>query len=324
MSEYMIETTGLTRLFGQTRALDDVSIKVRRGEVMGFLGPNGAGKTTAMRVLAGLLAPTEGLVKVAGIDVIEDPVAARSHIGFLPETPPIYNDMTVREYLAYLVALRLVPPAQRKGAVERALEMCGLTQVSNRLLRNLSKGYRQRAGIAQAIAHNPDVVILDEPTVGLDPIQIREIRGLIRELGGEHSVLLSTHILPEVRMTCDRVTVINQGRILVEDSLDGLERRATQKQGWRVRLAGKAQQADLMAIEGISDVTKEGDDWLIQPETDADPLPGLVRAAADGAWDLRELSPAGQSLEDIFVQLTTDEETPVAGNKTAPEAKEVA
>ncbi|MEO5379128.1 MAG: ABC transporter ATP-binding protein [Magnetococcus sp. DMHC-6] len=313
MTEIMIEVSDLSRNFGSICALDRINLQVKRGEVMGFLGPNGAGKTTAMRILAGLLAPTSGSVQVAGLDVLEQGVAARAKIGLLPETPPLYGEMTVREYLSYLAALRRVPRTQVRTAVERAMSRCGLESVSERLLRNLSKGYRQRAGIAQAIVHSPEVVILDEPTVGLDPIQIREIRGLIRELGGEHSVLLSTHILPEVRMTCNRVALISQGRIVADDTLEGLEKRAQSAGLLFIRLNNSPEVSTLAALPGVAHIESgEGGGWWITPHPQIDPTPAILRNAVEKGWDLRELSPASHSLEDIFVQLTTQEADPEA------------
>ncbi|MEO5363946.1 MAG: ABC transporter ATP-binding protein [Magnetococcus sp. DMHC-8] len=308
MPETMIEIADLTRMYGPTKALDAIGFQVQRGEVMGFLGPNGAGKTTAMRILAGILAPTEGSVSVAGLDMIADPVAARAKIGFLPESPPIYDEMTVREYLTYLAALRRVDCARRRATVAHTMERCGLSHVADRLLRNLSKGYRQRAGIAQAIVHSPEVVILDEPTVGLDPIQIREIRQLIRELGGEHSVLLSTHILPEVRMTCNRVAVINQGRIVANDTLEGLEQKATGVGAFFMRWNRAPDVETLLRVPGVARVREREGGWTITPASDIDPVPALVHHSATQGWDLRELVPAGESLEEIFLNLTTREE----------------
>ncbi|MEO5348558.1 MAG: ABC transporter ATP-binding protein [Magnetococcus sp. YQC-3] len=308
MPETMIEISDLTRNYGPTRALDRIGFQVQRGEVMGFLGPNGAGKTTAMRILAGILAPTEGSVHVAGLDMIANPVEARAKIGFLPESPPIYDEMTVREYLTYLAALRRLPGKRIRDAVEHAMERCGLRPTADRLLRNLSKGYRQRAGIAQAIVHSPEVVILDEPTVGLDPIQIREIRQLIRDLGGEHSVLLSTHILPEVRMTCNRVAVINQGRIVANDTLEGLEQKASGLGSFFVRWNNPPEPATLQQIPGVARIKEKEGGWTITPVKDADPIPELVHRSASQGWDLRELLPAGESLEEIFLNLTTREE----------------
>ncbi|MBF0400540.1 MAG: ABC transporter ATP-binding protein [Magnetococcales bacterium] len=321
MPETMIEISDLTRLYGATKALDAIGFQVQRGEVMGFLGPNGAGKTTTMRILAGILAPTEGSVQVAGLDMIANPVAARAKIGFLPESPPVYDEMTVREYLTYLAALRRVPGARLRGAVEHAMERCGLKQVADRLLRNLSKGYRQRAGIAQAIVHGPEVVILDEPTVGLDPIQIREIRQLIRELGGEHSVLLSTHILPEVRMTCNRVAVINQGRIVANDTLEGLEQSAAGQGSFFIRWNHPPEPELLQQVPGVAHVKASEGGWTIIPAKGSDPLPELVQRSAAHGWDLRELQPVGGSLEEIFLHLTTREEDAEA--TAVPAAREV-
>ncbi|MEO5340353.1 MAG: ABC transporter ATP-binding protein [Magnetococcus sp. MYC-9] len=308
MPEIMIEISDLTRNYGSTKALDSIGFQVQRGEVMGFLGPNGAGKTTAMRILAGILAPTEGSVHVAGLDMIANPVAARAKIGFLPESPPVYDEMTVREYLTYLAGLRRVPRARLRGAVEHTMDRCGLKHVADRLLRNLSKGYQQRAGIAQAIVHSPEVVILDEPTVGLDPIQIREIRQLVRELGGEHSVLLSTHILPEVRMTCNRVAVINQGRIVANDTLEGLEQKAASSGSFFIRWLRPPDPELLRQVPGVACIQEKQGGWTITPCKGEDPIPELVHRSAAQAWDLRELVPTGESLEEIFLHLTTREE----------------
>ncbi|MEO5365406.1 MAG: ABC transporter ATP-binding protein [Magnetococcus sp. WYHC-3] len=308
MAETMIALSGVSRDYGSILALRDIDLTVERGEVVGFLGPNGAGKTTAMRILAGLLAPSRGTVHVAGIDMLADAKKAKARLGFLPETPPLYDDMTVREYLTYLAALRGVERRDLGRATGVAMERCGLAGVADRLLRNLSKGYRQRAGIAQAIVHAPAVVVLDEPTVGLDPIQIREIRRLIGELGGDHSVLLSTHILPEVRMTCHRVAVINQGRIVATDTIEGLEHRARGGGRIRVRWQSPPEDAALLALGGIVDVSHQPDGQVvITPQPGADPVPDLVRESVARGWDLRELAPQVESLEDIFVQLTTRE-----------------
>jgi ABC-2 type transport system ATP-binding protein len=310
MSDAMIEIANLSRYYGPKKVLDDVSLEVRRGEVLGFLGPNGAGKTTTLRILAGMLAPHAGSIRVAGIDTLGNPVAARARIGFLPETPPIYDEMTVREYLEYLARLRRVAAGQVDRAVNRVMEQCGVGGVADRLLRNLSKGYRQRCGIAQALVHTPDIVILDEPTVGLDPIQIREIRALISQLGGDHSVILSTHILPEVQMTCNRVTLINNGRIVFQDTLEGLERHARRERGVRVRLDTPPDEATLRAAVPMTDISREGEDWYLVPEAGVDPVPVLVQQAVAHGWGLRELTPVGQSLEDVFVHLATQENTP--------------
>ncbi|MBF0425712.1 MAG: ABC transporter ATP-binding protein [Magnetococcales bacterium] len=318
MSENMIEISELTRYYGLRKVLDRISLSVKRGEVMGFLGPNGAGKTTTMRILVGLLAPTEGSIHIAGMDALEKPEAARARIGFLPESPPIYDDMTVREYLSYLATLRGVTADRRKEALDRAMTHCGLTDMADRLLGHLSKGYRQRAGIAQAIVHSPDVVILDEPTAGLDPLQIREIRSLIRTLGGEHSVLLSTHILPEVQMTCDRVTLIHQGRIVVEDTLAGLEQRGQQRTRLAVRWNNTPGEKEILGIPGVAAATYTEGVWFITPGEQVDPVPELVRRSVANSWDLRELTPDAHSLEDIFVQLTKAEPDAASTTEVTP------
>ncbi|MBF0188175.1 MAG: ABC transporter ATP-binding protein [Magnetococcales bacterium] len=303
MQETMIKVSGLSRTFGTFQALDGIDFSVQRGEVMGFLGPNGAGKTTTMRILTGLLSPTEGAVSVGGFDLLSEPEEARAITGFLPENPPIYDEMTVREYLIYLATLRRVEKGALEQAVNRALSRCGLVDVADRLLSNLSKGYRQRAGIAQAIVHSPKVLILDEPTVGLDPIQIREIRSLIRELAEEHSVLLSTHILPEIRMTCDRVTVISNGRIVAEDTIEGLEQRAHAGQAMRIVLAEPPSAETLESIAGVQSVSEQDGALFVTAEADEDPITEIVKQSVEKGWNLREMTPMGQSLEEIFVQL---------------------
>lgn len=214
---------GLSRFYGDHCAVENLDINLNKGEVLGLLGPNGAGKSTSMQILTGNLAPTAGEIHVCDVDLLDEPRKAKQQIGYLPEQPPVYRDLTVEEYLHYCARLRNVPSTQRKESVERARERCGLRDVGKRLIGNLSKGYRQRVGIAQAILHNPAVVILDEPTVGLDPIQIREIRRLIRELGQEHGIILSTHILPEVQAVCDRVQILNRGKTVFNNTLEGVE-----------------------------------------------------------------------------------------------------
>jgi ABC-2 type transport system ATP-binding protein len=225
----MIEARALTKRYGEVLAVNSVSFKVERGEVVGFLGPNGAGKTTTMRMLTGFVPPTDGSASIAGHDIFEDPLAARRSVGYLPETPPLYPEMTVTSYLRYVAAIKDVPRARRREAIDRALERCALTQVRGRVIGTLSKGFRQRVGLAQAIVHDPPVLILDEPTVGLDPVQIGEIRGLIRELASgsgdsQHTVVLSTHIMAEVSAICRRVILINEGHKRVDASLDDLAR----------------------------------------------------------------------------------------------------
>lgn len=219
----LINAIGLSRYYSEHCAVNNVDVVLHKGEVLGLLGPNGAGKSTTMQMLTGNLSPSAGEIQINGIDLLDEPRNAKQQLGYLPEQPPVYRDLTVSEYLHYCARLRNVPSAQRKGAVATASERCGLQDVSKRLIGNLSKGFRQRVGIAQAILHNPAVVILDEPTVGLDPIQIREIRRLIRELGKEHGIILSTHILPEVQAVCDRVQILNRGKTVFNDTLEGVE-----------------------------------------------------------------------------------------------------
>ena len=221
----MIEVEHLTKRYGPVTAVNDVSFQVRKGEILGFLGPNGAGKTTTMRVLTGYMPATEGRVRVAGYDVLEQPIEAKRRIGYLPETPPLYPDMTVREYLQFVAKIKGVAPADRKSRVEQVMARTWVTDMANRTCGKLSKGYKQRVGLAQALIHNPDVLILDEPTAGLDPKQIRETRRLVKELAGDHTIILSTHILPEVSQTCDRVVIINKGRVVAVDTPENLTRR---------------------------------------------------------------------------------------------------
>jgi ABC-2 type transport system ATP-binding protein len=222
-----ISARGLTRRFGAYAAVAHVDLELRRGEVLGFLGPNGAGKTTTMQMLTGNLAPTEGEIEICGIDLLAHPTAAKARIGYLPETPPLYRDLTVDEFLALAVKLHRVPRAKRREAVLRAKERCGVSDVGRKLIGTLSKGYQQRVGVAQAIVHEPDLIILDEPTVGLDPNQIRDMRMLIRELGNDHSVILSTHILPEVEAICDRVQIMNKGAVVYKESMAAVKASET-------------------------------------------------------------------------------------------------
>ena len=301
---------GLTRRFGGHVAVNTLTLELKRGEVLGFLGPNGAGKTTTMQMLTGNLAPSGGEISICGVDLMEEPVQAKAHLGYLPEVPPLYRELTVDEYLLLAAKLHRVPRARRRDAIAAARERCGLAGAGNKLIGTLSKGYQQRVGIAQAIVHAPDVVILDEPTVGLDPNQIREIRGLIRELGGAHSVILSTHILPEVEAVCDRVQIMHHGNIVYSDTIVALRQfhsGATVLLGLR-RPPPLAELAALPGVETAEPV--EPTLFRIQFAASADPTDALVKQAAARDWGLYQLKPAQTSLEDVFVNLTRREENP--------------
>ncbi len=303
----LIQVEHLSRRYGDNLAVNDVSFEVHRGEVLGFLGPNGAGKSTTMQMLTGNLAPTTGSIRINGIDILENPKEAKQALGFLPEQPPLYRELSVDEFLQFCARLNRIPRDKQAAAVNYAKERCGLTEVGQRLINNLSKGYQQRVGIAQAIIHSPEVVILDEPTVGLDPIQIREIRKLIRELGGEHSVILSTHILPEVQATCDRVQIINKGQLVLSDSIEGLSQRM-QSSSLLVGLRRAPEASALQQIAGVQAVTILDDGRLrINHTPESSPAEALAEKAASEGWGLYELTPERLSLEDVFVNITTEE-----------------
>ncbi len=306
-NEILVEVKDVSRFYGDIPALKNISFSIRKGEVLGFLGPNGAGKTTTMQVISGNLSPSAGSISIAGHDLLEAPKAAKAAIGYLPEQPPVYRDLTVSEYLDYCAVLNRIPRDEQKAAKDMSLEKCGLTSVVERLIGHLSKGYQQRVGLAQAIIHMPPVVILDEPTIGLDPIQIREIRELITELGKEHSVILSTHILPEVQVTCDRVQIINQGELVLSDSIDGLQQHL---KGASITAAFR-RQADTEALKqlpGVTSVEQAKADYLrIVYDPSNDPTDEIVKLAVEKDWGLYELRPGRVSLEEIFMELTTDE-----------------
>ncbi len=307
-SEVLVRVEGLERRYGEALAVAGVSFEVHRGEVLGLLGPNGAGKSTTMQIIAGALAPSAGQVHIDGLDILDHPIAAKGRIGYLPEQPPLYRELTVDEYLRYCARLHRVPRGEVAPALARARQRCGLEAMGHRLIGNLSKGYQQRVGIAQAIIHNPAVVILDEPTVGLDPIQIREIRQLIRELGGEHSVILSTHILPEVQAVCDRVQIIHRGRLVLNEDLKALEARSEAE--LLVRLTAPPAIEVLGGLPGVARVeTPAAGVFLLHLTAGANPAPQLVRDAVAGDWGLVELSPRRRTLEEVFVQLTAGDDT---------------
>jgi len=304
-SPTLVEIKNLSRFYGALQAVKDVNFTIQRGEVLGFLGPNGAGKTTTMQIISGNLAPSGGSVTIAGYDLLENPRAAKSQIGYLPEQPPLYRDLTVVEYLDYCAALNQIPRPQRVKARDVAMERCGLHANGKRLIGNLSKGFQQRVGIAQAIIHLPPVVILDEPTVGLDPIQIREIRALIRELGQDHGVILSTHILPEVQATCDHVQIISKGELVLNESIDGLEHQM-KSASLTVAFHQPPDQAVLENIPGVKSVQAERDGrWHIFHEVERNPTDHILRMAVEKDWGLFEIRPGRVSLEQLFLELTT-------------------
>lgn len=300
----LVEADRLTRHYGPLRAVNNVSFTLDKGEVLGFLGPNGAGKSTTMQMLCGCLAPTQGGIRINGIDLLEEPLAAKRQIGFLPEQPPLYQELTVDEYLRYSARLRRITRNDLAKAVTIVKERCGLIDTGHRLIGNLSKGYQQRVGIAQAIIHSPPVVVLDEPTVGLDPIQIREIRDLIKELGKHHGVILSTHILPEVHMTCNRVQIMHRGELVFSDSIDNLNRQA-QANSLLLALRNEPGIAELEAVEGVNEVESLPDGrFRIRFTPGQSPAETFVKLSVEHGWGLSELTPESRRLEQIFMTLT--------------------
>jgi ABC-2 type transport system ATP-binding protein len=309
MNNITVEATELTRLYGGREAVSNVSFNLTKGQVLGFLGPNGAGKSTTMKMLTGNLAPSHGSVKICGIDMMENPKEAKALIGYLPEMRPLYKELTVDEYLTIAARLHRVSSSHVKKAVEHAKERCGLGHMSKRLIENLSNGYQQRVGIAQAIIHSPMVVILDEPTVGLDPIQIRDIRALIREVGSEHSVIISTHILPEVEMVCDHVQIIDKGKLVFNGPIDVLKKqRIGNKLLVGMRKAPNV--TELLKIAGVVDAEAVSTELVrVRFSEDATPAEAIVQAAVNNGWGLYQIAPDQTSLEDVFVQLTYQEQS---------------
>ena len=304
MSSNTLQVKNLSKLFGDNLAVNDISFYLEKGEVLGFLGPNGAGKSTTMRMLTGNLAPSNGEVKICGIDIIEEPKKAKALLGYLPEMRPLYKELTVDEYLSIAARFHNVPSSRIRKSVDLAKDRCGLSHMSKRLIENLSNGYQQRVGIAQAIIHNPEIVILDEPTVGLDPIQIREIRKLIREIGQQHSVIISTHILPEVEMVCDRVQIINKGDLVFHGSVEDLKE---QRKGNKLLIGFSKVPtiAKLRAIKSVSKVEKDGNGMFrFYFKNKYLPAEEIVSLSVKEGWGLYHIAPDITSLEDIFVNLT--------------------
>jgi ABC-2 type transport system ATP-binding protein len=316
-SQELVRIDHLHRDYGQIHAVNDVSFELARGDVLGFLGPNGAGKSTTMQMITGNLAPSGGEIRICGIDLLDQPKRAKSEIGYLPEQPPVYRELTVDEYLGYCARLNRIARRHIHRAVATAKDRCGLGDTGPRLIGNLSKGYQQRVGIAQAIIHNPAVVILDEPTVGLDPIQIREIRGLIRDLGEAHGIILSTHILPEIQATCNRVQIIHHGRLVFSDSTRGLE----QQLNATALLAAFRSDPDRSALAQLPGVTAVED--LVAGRvrlhySGTDPAEALIEMATSRNWRLYELVPERRTLEQIFIELTcSDMPAPVTTEAAA-------
>ncbi|MGD8577050.1 MAG: ATP-binding cassette domain-containing protein [Thiohalophilus sp.] len=307
-NDNLISVEHLYRRYANLLAVNDVSFQLARGEVLGFLGPNGAGKTSTMQMITGNLAPTSGRILIDGIDLLDRPKQAKAEIGYLPEQPPLYRELTVDEYLRFCARLNRLRRDAVSQAVDRAKQRCGLEQVGKRLINNLSKGYQQRVGIAQAIIHSPQVVVLDEPTVGLDPIQIREIRQLIRELGQEHGVILSTHILPEVQMTCDRVQIINRGQLVFSDNIDNLNQHM-QSTSLILGLHQPPDQATLSALPSINEVQVLGDNrFRLTHASEDNPGEAVAKQAVEHEWGLFELTPEYQTLEQIFVEIASSEQ----------------
>ena len=315
----MIEVQNLSKQYGDVTAVDSVTFSAEKGEILGFLGPNGAGKTTTMRILTCYLPPSSGQASVDGYDVVEESMEVRKHIGYLPELPPLYPDMTVSSYLNFVAKIKGVPAGQMRSRLDDTMEKTGIAHVHRTVIGHLSKGFRQRVGLAQALIHNPSVLILDEPTVGLDPRQIIEIRETIKGLGGEHTIILSTHILPEASMTCQKIVIINEGRIVGEGTPESLMSQLKEGEVFRAQVAGPAADVRqlLRRVEGVVDVQEDlahgapdTDEraYIITAAPGRDLRDHVARQVVDGGHSLRELRSLEMTLEDIFLRLTTEAE----------------
>lgn len=302
----MIEVRNLTKNYGDRKAISNLNFKIDQGEVVGFLGPNGAGKSTTMKIITGFMAPSSGSAMVCGFDVYENPIEVKKRIGYLPETPPIYTDMKVEDYLKFVAELKMVESSQVKKLVERALQKTQLMDVRHRLIQNLSKGFKQRVGIAQALVSDPQVLILDEPTVGLDPKQVAEIRDLIKELRGEHTIILSTHILPEVQATCNKVIIIHQGHIVAEDTIDQLERLNQGSLIVSVKTKNKSTLSEtLKNVDGVLNVEAITDlHFKIKLKEQDELIEKIASEVIRSGAGLMELVPSHANLEDVFLKLT--------------------
>lgn len=313
MGVAMIEVMGLTKRFPTVSAVDNISFSVSEGEIVGFLGPNAAGKTTTMRILTGYMPATSGKVRVAGHDVLERPLEVRKNIGYLPENVPLYNEMRVREYLAFRARLQGVPHAAMRERLQSAMERCGVLEVQRDVIGRISRGYKQRVGLAGAIIHDPKILILDEPTIGLDPNQVRQVRSLITELGRDHTILLSTHILPEVEMVCSRVIIIHEGKLVTEESMENLRARFRKGAPVALEVAGPAQQVRtaLEAAPGVRRVTSQEKGsrnvFLVEPAGEKDIREEVFRAVASRGWVITHMTTQAATLEDIFARVTSAE-----------------
>jgi len=315
----MISVKDLSKRYARNTAVDHISFEVEKGQIVGFLGPNGAGKTTTMRMLTCFLPPSSGTATVAGFDVVEAPLEVKKRIGYLPEVPPLYHEMRTAEYLTFVGRLKGLSGAELRQRVDAVCDRCAVGDVKNKLLGKLSKGYRQRVGLAQAIIHNPDVLILDEPTAGLDPKQINETRDLIKSLAGDHTIILSTHILPEVEQTCEKVIIINKGKLVATDSVSNLQRRARGAELVLVEVAGRNGALDPASIQqrlekvaGVGRVAfkekkQSGTTFELESLKDKFVRGDLARAVVEAGWDLNELRTSAVSLEEIFLQLTQEQ-----------------
>jgi len=305
----MIEIKNLSKTYGSIKAIDDLSFSIKKGEVIGFLGPNGAGKTTTMKIITGYMAPSQGEVKVGGYDVFENPMEVKKKIGYLPEVPPVYLDMYVGDYLAYVAELKKVPKIEIAKKVQKAIEKTNLGDVQQRLIGNLSKGFRQRVGIAEAIVSEPEILILDEPTVGLDPKQVFEIRTLIQQLSNEHTVILSTHILPEVQATCQRIIIINKGKIVLQDTMQGLQGIMSSNS----HMILKVKKEDSGFIDGLQKVTGVSHTQTVSPthflvdtKGDEDVNERILELVIKHHVGLLEFRPQDNNLEELFIKLTSE------------------
>ena len=321
----MIEVQGLTKTYGQSRGITDISFSIAEGEIVGFLGPNGAGKTTTMNILTGYLSATSGSARVAGIDILEDPIGAKRHLGYLPEQPPLYLDMTVEEYLGFVYELKGVKNLKRRDHLAEVCAMVDIDGVTRRVIRNLSKGYRQRVGLAGALIGNPDVLILDEPTVGLDPKQIVEIRNMIKGLGKKRTIILSTHILPEVSAVCERVLVISDGVIVADDRPENLANLVAGERNLTVRVAGPRDevlpvlhgQDGVKSVQALGEMEPDAWDYIVQPDENVDVRKPLFQALAQANYPILKLVPQNVSLEEIFIKLTSQTDDGQPGEEEA-------